>query len=39
MKALSVMLKMPLIVEVAMKHNHYELFYYEESMKEKNKNT
>jgi hypothetical protein len=39
MKAISGMIRTPLIVEVANKNNHYELFYYEESVKEKNKNT
>ena len=35
MKALSDTLKLPLIVEVAKKHEHYELFFYKSSFQQK----
>jgi hypothetical protein len=39
MKALSSMLSTPLIVEVAKKNHHYELFFYKEPIKNNNKHT
>ena len=39
MKALSSMLNTPLIVEVAKKNDHYELFFYKEPIKNNNKHT
>jgi hypothetical protein len=39
MKAVSDMLRLPLIVEVEQKNHHYELFFYKESIKGKNKHT
>jgi hypothetical protein len=39
MKAVSGMLRLPLIVEVAENNHHYELFFYKETITENNKNT